>query len=279
MYWEMTKDYIKEYRKIRDNKITRMAEYGRGEIQRNYLNVYFEEPFNEIPAVYANIEDESGDVEKEIEIVKVTKSSFLVRVTGGILATAKFNWLAVVPGYWETSNGMKLAAGRYQTNREKMNIKIEDHFEGPPALFSAFNSSINEGVAVLQQSAVSETSFEFSTPLDRKTHRSEDAGWIAVETGKSGMWTGRFCTAVTLSNRNSRTVEFTLPRYFYDDVLTLVKSNAGNNGGSGEPFVIKTSNLGGHVKYQKNSVPDSDILNIISFDGGGGSLYGSSLHK
>jgi len=274
MYWEMTKDYVKEYRKIRNNEITRMAEYGKGEIQRDYLNVYFAEPFNDIPVVYTTLEGESGDEEKEIKIVKVTESSFLVRVNGGISPTAKFNWLAVMPGYWETSNGMKLAAGRQNTNNNKVRIDVNDHFENTPALFSMLNSSRNGYQIATRQVSLAGSSYTLSTSPERKSAMEEDICWIAIETGKAEMWTGRFCTALTTAIENQGSFEFSLPRYFYDDVLTLVKSSGGDNGPSNAPMVLNTTNLGGRISYQAGSEPSSDLLNIVCFDGGGGSLYG-----
>ena len=128
-----------------------------------------------------------------------------------------------------------------------------------------------------RQLPVSMNSFELSTSPNSKSDKPEEIGWIAVETGKAEMWTGRLCTALKAAIENQKSFEFSLPRYFYDDVLTLVKSSGGDNGKPGAPFVLNTSNLGGLIRYPKGSVPKSDMLNIVCFDGGGGSLYGSGL--
>ncbi len=283
MYWEMTKDYISNYRKLRAGELECFAEYGREKIVSNNLIIYFTKDFPVHPVVYVSLEGESKAMAQTVEITSVTPNSFSVKLSDIEHHDYNLSWLAVLPGYWETPNGMKLAAGKSMMGEKPIQLEIEDHFDAPPALFSILNSNNNHTASVIKQSSVTEHSFnlELIVPPLADISTDEKVGWIALETGKSDMWSGRFCTALTIANVGEGTIDFTLPRYFYGKILTLVKSSNGPEDSNVAPIVESTTNLGGRISYQSASAPPSDTLNVIGFDGGGGRLYGykTRLHE
>jgi len=179
-----------------------------------------------------------GDVENEpkvVQISRVTGNSFIVSLSGDYKASDKINWLAVLPGKWETPNGMQLTAGRNLQTTPKVSLhKIST---------SVFNMP-----------------------------NAKEPGWIAIENGKTEMWSGRFCSAQQLETQDQNEIEYQLQRYFYDKTITLV--DATNK--ALHPIVIRTTNTGGKVKCQSGQMNPMQTLNICCFDGSGGCLYGSA---
>jgi hypothetical protein len=116
MYWEMTKDYIQNYRMLRKGDIQQVAEYGRQIISGSKITVKFAKDFPEIPIVYASIEGEPGA--KKITVTNITTNSFYVELEGINKGLDKINWLAVLPGDWETPEGMKLSAKKSSADVE-----------------------------------------------------------------------------------------------------------------------------------------------------------------
>lgn len=230
MYWEMTRDYIQNYRLLKKGEIHQIAEYGRYEINNSKVTVNFTKQFSETPIVYGSIEGGTG--RKRIRITNITSNSFDADMEGINIGLDKINWLAVLPGDWETPNGMKVSAHKKSGNVES-----------------------NGQMMVL------------------KTSEKKTAGSIWFEAGKTEFWSGRFCTALNVENSGKKELSFSLPRYFYDEILTLSYSlNC-----EVQPVVNSTSNTGGILSYSSVDVPRSDTINVISFDGGGGCLYGKSL--
>jgi len=236
MYWEMTRDYIKNYRMLRRGEIQHIAEYGTEEIHDKEIKITFTLPFPEPPVIYACIQGNPGTDPKLVKVSDVKTGTFVMKVSGINPAVDKINWYAMLPGQWKTPNGMKMAAGKTR-KKDGIDLRLGDN----PAVFSMLNE---------------------------KSHT-----WIAIETGKKEMWSGRFSTAMKLEVRGQNDIEYKLPRYFYDKTITLV--NATND--ALHPLVIETTNLGGKVKYQRGDLFQSDTINIFNFDGGGGCLYGSAL--
>jgi hypothetical protein len=167
---------------------------------------------------------------------------------------------------------MKLGAERVSISRSQVEIEMENYFEEVPAIFSMLNSSKNSIATIAQQSNVTPNSFVANLEaLQGNLVENEIFGWIAIETGKTNMWSGRYFTALINPNSGQENFNFTLPRYFFDKVFTGVKSSSAM---SYEPVVVNTTNTGGDIKYQQGIFPQADTLNIFSFDGNGGCLYG-----
>jgi len=230
MYWEMTKDYIQNYRLLRRGEIQQIAEYGTEEISDSKMVVNFTKRFSETPVVYASIEGEPGT--KKISITNITTNSFYVEPEGITKGMDKLNWLAVLPGEWETPEGMKVSA-------QKNSASVES--TGQMTVF--------------------------------KTSDTKTAGSICIETGKTEFWSGRFCTALKVENSGNEEVSFMIPRYFYDNLLTLNYSSNSDV----QPVTKSTTNTEGTICYSSPYVPTSDTINVICFDGAGGCLYGKQL--
>ena len=275
MYWEMTKDYIQNFRKIHSNEIAHVAEYGTQNLAGSSVTINFSQEFDVEPVVYASIKGTNSG-RRIVKVQSLSTSSVTFDVTGAQLNSDTINWMAVKPGYWEAPNGMHIAAGRKSVSTSDLvDITFNYAFENPPALFSLSNTNANSVGCFTKQYSIDKDAFQFSTHATLgDLYQPETVGWIAIEAGKKELWSGRFCNAINPTVSGS-TYEFTLPTYFYDDVTTMVKSSTGFDVSEGEPYVTTTTNLGGTISYQVSSDPQSDTLNILSFDGAGGSLYGS----
>ncbi len=277
MYWEMTKDYIKNYRELRQGKIECVGEYGRASINDSCLVIRYTAPFSVSPVVYVSLEGIPEASVEHVQIAAVSTDSFTVSIMGTGAHTGMINWLAVLPGYWETPNGIKVAAGNVCADQYPVTIKLRDHFKAAPALFSMAIPLKNNDPIITMQSEVSAEAFTLGVSfLSGEAERPGTIGWIAIETGMSDMWSGRFCSALTLKRSDETMMDFTLPRYFYDRVLTLVKSSSGNAGTSLPVIVDSTTNLGGVIRYPSSASSLPDTINLVSFDGGGGRLYGKT---
>jgi hypothetical protein len=275
MYWEMTKDYIQTYRQLYAGKIEHIAEYGRVDIDQAALTVNFTQSFPEPPVVFACVEGTVNAPARLIRATLVTENLFIVTLTGVQIGQDRLNWLAVRPGAWETIDGLELAAGTEIFNTAQT-ITFPQAFDAPPAVFSMLNTSLSGVQAVTLQSSINTNAVDLvldaALPIGNET-----VGWIAIETDRSDMWSGRLSAAQVEINADQTAYAFNLPRYFYDSVLTLVKSSTAISAGTGDVIVDHTTNLGGEICYQAGTAPQSDILNLFSIDGAGGSLYGKPL--
>lgn len=276
MYWEMTKDYIQNFRKLKNNQIEHVAEYGRAQVTGSSMMINFTQNFSEKPVVYACYKGGSGGSARFIQVTNIFNGSCTLKLSGYEANEDTINWFAVKPGTWLTPNGMKLAAGSTAMGSEITTVPVGGEFQSSPSLFSIANSNNNDISIITKQENVTSSSFDLSVSTSSGAlTQDETLGWIAIETGKSDMWSGRFCSASTIALSGNSTVNFNLPRYFYDRVLTLVKSANGVDGTTGEPVVESTTNLGGVVNYWGNTNAHNDTLNTVCFDGAGGCLYGS----
>lgn len=244
MYWEMTKDYIQNYRKLRNGEIEHMAEYGWKEINGQTITVDFTTIFKKTPVVFASFQGSPETTSVTLQVTHVGPASFSVKTMGDIAGPLRINWFAVLPGNWITSNGMKVSAGQSSEKGNKVRIDPGDHCGFSPAILSLPNGDDNKTV-----------------------------GWIALEAGRSEMWSGRFCAAQQVKNPGCDIIDFSLPRYFYDKVLTFVDSHMGRENSNGNPSVVGTSNLGGTLRCTARPDFQPAMLDIVSFDGGGGCLY------
>jgi hypothetical protein len=80
IYWEMTRDYIQNYRKIRKGELQHIAEYGKINISGTNIAINFSKRFKEAPAVFASIKGNAGS--KKINITSVTTNSFYATISG-----------------------------------------------------------------------------------------------------------------------------------------------------------------------------------------------------
>jgi hypothetical protein len=282
MYWEMTKDYIQNFRKLHSNEIAHIAEYGSQKVSSSSVTINFAQAFDVEPVVYASIKGTSSG-RRIVKVQSLSTSSVTFEVAGAQSNSDAINWIAVKPGYWEAPNGMHIAAGRKSVSTsDAVAITFDHAFETPPVLFSLSNTNANSVGCFTKQYSIQKDAFQMSTHATLgDLGQPETVGWIAIEAGKKELWSGRFCNALN-PTVSQTTYQFTLPTYFYDDVTTMVKSSTGFDVSEGEPYVTTTTNLGGTISYQVSSDPQSDTLNILSFDGAGGGLYGgiwdTSLH-
>ena len=275
MYWEMTKDYIQNFRKLHSNEIAHIAEYGTQNLSGSSVTINFSQDFDVVPVVYASIKGTNSG-RRIVKVKTLSPSSVTFEITGGQSNADAINWMAVKPGYWVAPNGMHIAAGsKSVSTSDAIAIAFDYAFESPPVLFSLSNTNANSVGCFTKQYSIQKDAFQMSTHATLgDLYQPETVGWIAIEAGKKELWSGRFCNALN-PTVSQTTYQFTLPTYFYDDVTTLVKSSTGFEVSEGEPYVTNTTNLGGTIKYQDASTPQSDILNILSFDGSGGGLYGA----
>ncbi len=275
MYWVMTKDFIQNFRRLHSGEISHIAEYGSQNVSSSSVTINFSQAFDVQPVVYASIKGtETG--RRIIKVQSLSNSSVTLEITGAQTGSDVVNWIAVKPGYWQAPNGMHIAAGKkIVDNSDRVSVSLTNEFGSAPVLFSLCNTNANSVGCFTKQYAIGSNAFEISTHATLgDLYQAETVGWIAIEGGKKELWSGRFCNAINATVSQS-TFDFTLPTYFYDDVTTLVKSSTGFEVSEGEPFVVLTNNLGGQINYQETSAPQLDILNILSFDGSGGCLYGS----
>lgn len=275
MYWEMTKDYIQNFRKLHSGEVAHIADYGTQNLSGSTITINFSQPFDVTPVVYASIKGINPG-RRVVKVKTLSPASVTFEVPGAQSNSDAINWIAVKPGYWEAPNGMHIAAGKTSvSDSNAVNIAFDYAFETPPVLFSLSNTNANSVGCFTKQYAIQKDAFQMSTHATLgDLYQPETVGWIAIEGGRKEFWSGRFCNALN-PNVSQTTYQFTLPAYFYDDVTTLVKSSTGFEVADGEPYVTNTTNLGGTIKYQDASSPQSDILNILSFDGSGGGLYAS----
>jgi len=188
MYWEMTRDYIKNYRLLKKGQIGHIAEYGSTLINDKQTEIKFTSPFSEPPVVYACIQGNTGKKTKWIEVKEVNNESFVLTAIGLNMNVDKINWLAILPGKWETPNGMKIVAA---LNTDK--AELQSLLDNEPAILKSANGN--------------------------------KLAWVAIEAGKREMWSGRFCNAQLLEVKNEIDIEYQLPDYFYDKTITLVDAS------------------------------------------------------
>lgn len=269
MYWDMTKDFIQNFKKLKKGQIEAAAEYGNIKLSAHTMTVPFTKAFDVVPVVIASIKGNQKSTERRFQIKNITKSSFDIVSNGVNINADILNWLAAKPGNWKTTTGLKIAVGRTTLSATPQTIDFTKAFSEVPSLLSMSNSQTNASACVTAQSNVSSASFEISLKSSSPITSNETVAWVAVEQDKRSFWSGRYCAAQTLSDSSTN---FTLPEYFYDDVLTITKSNT-----SELPLMVtQTNNLGGTVQYQSSTVPSSDEISLISFDGAGGVLYAKS---
>jgi hypothetical protein len=282
MYWKMTKNYIENYRGIISGTIQHVAEYGKVNATSATLNIEFPLAFNEIPAVYAVIEGNISESNKQIMITSTTKSGFTVNYQNGFDNSDVINWMAVKPGKWMINDSLMIQAGRMDILAESGSVQenFEITFQSSPALFSNMNSKNNTEYVSTKQININTQGFEIQAITESVSDlkQSEIAGWIAIDNNAYEMWSGRFCGTRILSNQTAQqNLNLTINEEFYDKTLLLAKSNHGSDNNVGDLIISSTTDSSAVINYQEPVFANTDSLNLIYFDGAGGSLFGSQF--
>ena len=284
MYWEMTKNYIKNYRGIISGTIKHVGEYGKLNAISTSLNVTFPYAFDEIPVVYAAIEADVSVQNKRIMISSITNSGFSINYLNGFDDSDVINWIAVKPGEWVVNDSLMIQAGRTDLLAESGSLKLnfETPFQSKPVLFSNINSNNNSDYFTTKQLNINNHGFEIKSisASGNDLIQNEIVGWIALDNNSYEMWSGRFCGMQILSNQTAQqNLPVNIEDEFYDKTICLVKSNNGFDSNLGDLIVSTITDSSFVINYQEPVFSTLDSLNLIYFDGAGGSLYGSQIFK